>query len=151
MNNSIIKYLIGIASVGLFAFIISTYFFQVAIVHGSSMEPTYSDGNVIFVKKQYESIDRNDVIIGKQNGIFFIKRVVGIEGDRLVIIDGNLYVNDELIGMYTDIEDSGVLENTVELQKDEYFVLGDNVNNSIDSRSDKLGIIKEESIIGKVI
>lgn len=151
MNKRVLKYIIFIAVIGLLAFIISHFFIQIAVIHGDSMKPTYSDGNIVFVKKQYNSISKGDIVIGKKNGIQFIKRVVGIEGDKLVIIDGILYVNDEMDKRYSNIKESGKLGDIVELGKDEYFLLGDNINNSTDSRSEEIGIVNKNDIFGIVI
>ena len=73
-------------------------------------------------------------------------------GDTVQIKDGALYVNDELYKESTDVasmEDAGLASDPIELEKDEYFVLGDNRNNSEDSRYANIGNVKKDYIIGK--
>ena len=73
-------------------------------------------------------------------------------GDTVQIKDGALYVNDELYKESTDVasmEDAGIASDAIKLGKDEYFVLGDNRNNSEDSRYANIGNVKRDYIIGK--
>ena len=80
-----------------------------------------------------------------------MKRVVAVPGDTLYIKNGMLYVNGEIEEDYFDdkIAEPGLAENEITLGEDEYFVIGDNCNNSEDSRSANIGNIKKEHIIGK--
>lgn len=151
MKNKVLWFVISISIIGFIAFIISTFFYQVATVYGDSMLPTYKNGSMVIVKKNYSKIDRDDIIIGKKNKITFIKRVVGIPHDKLIIKDNKLYVNDILNEKFTDIKESGVLSEEIELKNNEYFVLGDNVNYSVDSRYKGFGIIDKSLIDGIVI
>jgi signal peptidase I len=77
--------------------------------------------------------------------------VIGVPGDELYIKKGVLYVNDEAVEQYFNdkIADSGILDSKVTLGDDEYFVIGDNVNSSEDSRSANIGMVKKSYIIGK--
>ena len=89
---------------------------------------------------------------GSMNSHYYVKRVVGTPGDTVQIIDGHLYINDELFVYeddYDEMAQAGIAENKITLGKGEYFVLGDNRNNSEDSRSANIGIISKENIIGK--
>ena len=115
------------------------------------MLPTYKNGQIVFIKKKYNSISKDDIVIGKKNGITFIKRVVGVPHDKLIIKEGNLYINDELYEKYKDIENEGILNDLLILNENEYFIMGDNVNHSSDSRENKIGIINKEDIFGIVI
>ena len=93
-----------------------------------------------------------DVIVFKQgtNDHVYIKRVVAVEGDAVQIINGALFVNDVLVkDEYDKIADPGIAEERLVLSKGQYFVLGDNRNNSEDSRSDTVGPIHRSQIIGK--
>lgn len=99
----------------------------------------------------------NDVIVflpnGNEKSHYYIKRVIGGAGDTLQIKNGEVYVNGELFAEDVDVaqmEDAGLAAEEVTLGEDEYFVLGDNRNNSEDSRYANIGNIKKEYIIGKV-
>ncbi len=151
MNKNILKYIIFILIIGITVFIVTKFFFQIAFVNGDSMLPTYKSGQIVFIKKNINSISKDDIIIGRKNGITFIKRVVGVPNDKLIIKDGKLYINDKIYDKYKDIENGGILNNLLVLKENEYFIMGDNVNHSSDSRENKIGIINKENIFGIVI
>lgn len=144
-----IKYLFSIFIIGLIMFFINTYFFQICFVQGESMYPTLKEGNIVFIKKFDLKIDYNDIVVIKKKDKIIIKRIVGLPGD-FVKIDNYLYINNEKKEKY-HIENAGDMEVEILLDYDEYFVLGDNIENSIDSRFNEIGIIKKEEIIGKMI
>lgn len=131
------------------------FMFDVVKVSGSSMLPTYEDGDMVFVKKSGYSIQRYDVIVvtGSENGFSknYIKRVIGLPGDVLQIRDGYVYVNGEQLEdvVNVKIENPGAAEH--EILIDGYFVLGDNRNDSMDSRNEDFGVISNSEIFGKVI
>lgn len=144
-----LKYIINVFIIGLMFFFINKYFFQLCFVQGESMHPTLKDGNIIVIKKFDLKFDYNDIVVIKKNDKTIVKRIVGLPGD-LVKIDNYLYINNEKRhDMY--IENVGDMENEILLNSDEYFVLGDNIPNSIDSRFNEIGIIKRKEIIGKMI
>lgn len=129
-------------------------------VIGVSMEPALFNGQDVFIDRftYFMSEPKSaDVVVflpnGNENVHYYVKRVVGLPGDTIIIEDGVLYVNDHA---YTDslivdkIEEAGIAENLITLLDDEYFVIGDNINNSEDSRLSNIGIVKKEYIIGKV-
>ena len=82
-----------------------------------------------------------------------MRRVIGVPGDTVQIKDGAVYVNgalyDEKIEWIASMEDAGIAAEEIKLEKNEYFVLGDNRNNSEDSRYANIGNIKEEYIVGQ--
>ena len=128
-------------------------------VIGVSMEPALYNGQEVLVNRliyKLVSPKSGDVVVflpnGNQNSHYYVKRVVAEPGDTVVIREGVLYVNDV---PYTEVEldkiaDPGILENQLTLEKDEYFVVGDNINNSEDSRSGNIGPVRSDSIVGKV-
>ncbi|MBO5030598.1 MAG: signal peptidase I [Lachnospiraceae bacterium] len=127
-------------------------------VIGSSMEPSLYNGQEIFLNRliyKVTSPKEGDVVVflpnGNEKSHYYVKRVVGVPGDRLYIKNGILYVNDESVEEYFNdkIAEPGLLENEVALEEDEYFVIGDNCNSSEDSRSANIGTIKKSYIIGK--
>jgi signal peptidase I len=127
---------------------------------GESMEKTLMAGDEVLLDKLTYRIRKpraNDVVAflpeGNLNAKYSIKRVIGVPGDQIVISGGKIYVNGEV---YNDIlvrdaiSEPGLAANEITLGEDEYFVLGDNRNNSEDSRYATIGNISMEDIAGKV-
>lgn len=135
--------------------IIYTLFFF--LVSGDSMEPAYHDGQIVLVNRFVDAYHRGDVIIFKteNTGLFslrqkLIKRIVGVPGDTVWVSNGVLYINGIPYDLTTElINDAGAAEEPVTLSDNEYFVLGDNVNNSKDSRV--LGPVNGRDVIGCVL
>jgi signal peptidase I len=132
---------------------------QVRVI-GDSMQPTLYNGQSVLVDKALSKIispKTGDIIVflpnGNVNSHYYVKRIVATPGDKIQIIDGALYVNDEIrmedSDMYDKMEDAGIAANPIKLQSGEYFVLGDNRNSSEDSRSANIGIVKSGMIVGK--
>lgn len=144
-----IKFIIYILIIGFIIFFVNQYLFQVCVVHGESMYPTLKNKDIIFIKKFDLKIEYNDIVVIKKGDNVIIKRVVGLPNDS-ISIDKYLYVNGQKNeNLY--IENAGDIKNEILLKDKEYFVLGDNINYSIDSRFDEIGIINEDEIIGKKI
>lgn len=127
-------------------------------VIGSSMEPSLYNGQEIFLNRliyKVASPRAGDVVVflpnGNEKSHYYVKRVVGVPGDKLYIKSGMLYVNGEVVEEYFNdrIAEPGILENEVTLGEDEYFVIGDNCNSSEDSRSANVGTVRKSYIIGK--
>ncbi|MBO5209492.1 MAG: signal peptidase I [Lachnospiraceae bacterium] len=128
-------------------------------VRGSSMEPRLSNEDNLIVDKityRFKAPERFDIIVFPfqyEENTFYIKRIIGLPGETVYIdYDGNIYINDELLveGYGKEvIEDPGLAYEPITLGEDEYFVLGDNRNNSSDSRDPSVGNIKREDIIGR--
>ncbi len=127
-------------------------------VVGNSMEDTLVDGSQVLVNRfTYNLTDpkSGDVIVflpnGNEKSHYYIKRVVGVPGDKVQIIDGVLYVNGELFDEQDTeaIKNAGLAEEEITVGEDEFFVLGDNRNSSEDSRYANIGNIKKEYITGK--
>lgn len=127
-------------------------------VIGPSMEPSLFNGQKIFLNRliyKVASPREGDVIVflpnGNEKSHYYVTRVVGVPGDTLYIKNGLLYVNDEAVEEYFNdrIAEPGLLGSEVTLGEDEYFVIGDNCNNSEDSRSANIGTVRKSYIIGK--
>ena len=124
------------------------------------MEPALSNGQEVLINRFIYSItapNRGDVIAflpnGNQNSHYYIKRIVGLPGERVQIIGGYVYINGELLEedeRFDKMADAGLAETEIVLGSDEYFVLGDNRNNSEDSRSGNIGAVSRSTIEGKV-
>lgn len=108
------------------------------------MYPTLLNKTLILIRKYHISIEKNDIAVIQKNNKIIIKRVIGIPGDKLQIKEGYLYVNEKKYDDYY-IKYSGILEKEITLGIDEYFMLGDNRNQSIDSR---IGIIYKNEFVG---
>ena len=121
-------------------------------VSGCSMENTLHDNDILLVSK-VSNIDRGDVILIDMPFDRLVKRCVAVPGDSVYFNDGKLYVNNMLVDEpYIKQEGktkAGLLNKYITLGDDEYIVLGDNRNNSKDSRS--FGVVKGECIHGEVV
>lgn len=150
-------WIFGIVVTIFIAYVLSYFVGMTTSVIGVSMEPSLYNGQTIFVDRfsyVLTSPGRGDVIVflpnGNENAHYYVKRVVAVPGDTVQIMDGRLYVNGILQeDAFDKMADAGIAENTVFLQRDEYFVLGDNRNSSEDSRSANIGPVKQADIIGK--
>lgn len=135
------------------------YVAQRTTVSGSSMEPMIHDGDSLIVDKityQFSDPERFDIIVFPfeyQQDTYYIKRIIGLPGESVRIDeDGNIYINGEiLVENYGAevIKDPGNAYNEVILREDQYFVLGDNRNNSSDSRNPAVGLIHRDRIVGR--
>lgn len=142
------------------AFIISAGFNKYigthTMVEGSSMESSLHNGDYLLVDKLSYHLGkpkRFDIIIFPYNEeTYYIKRIIGMPGETIRIAEGEIYINGEELEESFGMEpmlDSGVAAEEFSIGADEYFVLGDNRNHSTDSRSQNVGTIKEDDIIGK--
>ena len=144
---------------GLIAFLI-LQFIKPTIVKESSMQPTLYENNYIFLSKQAYNIGepkRGDIIVFHTNLTnregeekLLIKRVIGLPGDIISVIEGQVYINDQLQKEDYILEDftSGYLEEYV-VPENQLFVMGDNRNVSLDSRSKEIGCVEIDDVIGK--
>ena len=161
LNRLVVKevcsWIFGIVTAVFIAGVVVFFLGMSTNVVGVSMEPTLYNGQKIFVNRFIyilSSPKRGDVVVflpnGNENAHYYIKRVVAVPGDRLKIQEGVLYVNgEESKWVFEKILDSGIAANELVLGSGEYFCIGDNPNNSEDSRSANIGFVEEEDIIGE--
>lgn len=156
--KEILSMVVYIAFVLLLTFLVVRYVGQRTQVDGSSMEATLSDKDQLIVDKisyRFKDPERFDIIVFpfqyKEN-TYYIKRIIGLPGETVQILDGEIYINGEVLeedyGKETMVS-SGRAVNEIQLGEDEYFVLGDNRNHSEDSRYEEVGNIKRSDIIGR--
>ena len=148
------------AAVSFIAFVLVLIFGTRSAVIGDGMNPAlYNSQEVLINKSSYLLFKPRvgDIIAfypnGNRNSYFYIKRVVAVAGDEVLISNGHLYVNGDLFedeDMYEKMEYAGLAENPIVLDRDEFFVLGDNRNESEDSRFGNIGAVKRDDIIGRV-
>ncbi|MCR4649768.1 MAG: signal peptidase I [Lachnospiraceae bacterium] len=141
------------------ALLIVTFVGQRTIVDGTSMENTLSDKDNLIVDKisyRFHDPERFDVVVfpyEKKSRNYFIKRVIGLPGETVYIDeDGNIFINDVLLEEdygKEKIKDPGIAIEPIVLGEDEFFVMGDNRNDSFDSRFREVGNIKKKDIIGR--
>lgn len=140
--------------------VVFTYFFGVrSTVVGPSMSPQLEDGDEVLIDRfiyKFVSPKAGDIIAflpnGNTNTHYYLKRVMAVPGDTVQIKNGVVFVNGEEISEEVEaerMEDAGIAASEITLSEDEYFVLGDNRNNSEDSRFANIGNIKENYIIGR--
>ena len=158
--RSVLVWIFQIAVVLVFAAMTSLFFFRTVTMQESAMEPTYQVGQNFFLNRvayTFGSPKRGDLIVFKTNAsdeaALHIRRVIGLPGETIQIKDGQIYIDGELYKESRDldlIENTGLAQDGVTLQSGEYFVLGDNRNNSEDSRYADIGNVKKRYIVGKL-
>ncbi len=140
-------------------YIIRTFLVQPFLVSGASMEPNFSNGNYLLIDElsyRFREPKRGEVIVFRYPGdekTFYIKRLIGLPGERVVIKDGAILIynneNPQGFALPENYIDSGVRtlgKNDVLLSDDQFFVLGDNRYYSFDSRN--WGSVSREEIVG---
>ena len=157
--KEVIIFLIEAAIVVGLAYCVIEFALEKTEITGSSMEATLSDSDQIIIDKfsyHFHEPQRFDVIVFKQNnrehGYYNVKRVIGLPGETIQIKDGLIYINGEEVKdkiSCDTMNTGGLAEEPILLEENEYFVLGDNRNNSEDSRFANVGNVIRNEIIGK--
>ena len=156
--KEILSTIIYLGVVFLLTFLFITFVMQRTEVSGHSMEPTLQDSDSLLIEKvtyRFKDADRFDIVVFPYrygNDEFFIKRVIGLPGETVKIdVEGNIFINGALLvenyGAET-LVDPGIALNGVTLGENEYFVMGDNRNHSMDSRDPSVGVVNKKDILG---
>ena len=135
------------------AVLVATLILPVLQIEGTSMEPTLSNGDIVLLTKT-PRFDRGQLCGFTWNNKLLIKRVIGLPGDWIEIdTDGTIYLNGEkLEEPYVQRKAFGEcdLEFPFQVPQEQYFVVGDMRESSIDSRNSLIGCIPKDQIVGKV-
>lgn len=159
--RDILNMVLYVAGVLLITWLILTYVGQRTDVDGSSMENTLHDHDSLIVDKityRFRDPKRFEIIVFPykyKEDTYYIKRIIGLPGETVQIdYEGSIYINGEILaeGYGREIiNNPGNAAEPIVLGEDEYFVMGDNRNNSQDSRFDDVGPIAREDIVGRAV
>ena len=174
VHEIILKWIVDITMVVCLSFILATYMLGKTTVVGHSMEPALENDDSLLVDKVsycFGQPKRYDVIVFEPAianvSKYYVKRIIGLPGETVQIVDGEVYIDgspledDVIYGFSLEDDDgnpiepekiynAGLASEPITLGYDEYFVLGDNRNNSEDSRFSNVGNVKYSSIIGRI-
>ncbi|MGE4169337.1 MAG: signal peptidase I [Candidatus Margulisiibacteriota bacterium] len=136
------------------ALLIRTYIVQTSLVPTGSMIPTMMVGDRLFVNKFvyfFEKPKRSEIVVFKSpfhDGKDYVKRCIGLPGETVQLIDGELYINGKLTTLPgVNIQNDGANYGPITVPADSYFMLGDNRANSLDSRY--WGFVPSQDLLGR--
>ena len=148
-------YILSVFVVVLLCWYVSKYHYQLMLVDGQSMEPTFRDKSVVLLDKHASERRTGDVVYCRCESVgrYIVKRIAAVPGDSIRAQDGVLYINglpsaalpqENLRAPYIGDDDTLIPDGM-------YFLLGDNTEESVDSRYELVGLMPEECILAKVI
>lgn len=147
--KELISYVLIVALVVL----IRTFIMTPVRVNGPSMNNTLNNGDILILNKYDDSFERFDIVVLNYNGEKIIKRIIGLPGDTVEYLSNILYINGERVEepfVSGDTEDFSLgLIGYEKIPDNYYFVVGDNRDNSLDSRM--VGLFSHDSIDGRVV
>ncbi len=160
--KEIVSMVLYIAFVILAVWFILTFVGQRTEVVGNSMYDTLEDGDNLWIDKlsyRFRDPKRFDIVVFpyQDSSVYYIKRIIGLPGERIRIEeDGTIYINNEPLEEnygYEIISPNmiGRAKSNIILGEDEYFVMGDNRNDSKDSRFEDVGNIHKDELEGKAV
>ena len=158
LKREIFEWIMVFVVAAALAFVVRTFIFEPVRVDGSSMLNTL-ENNEFMIATKFDYLlgdpERFDIIVFPfryKDNTYYIKRIIGLPGETVQIVDGEIYINGELLEESYGrevMQDAGLAAEPITLGDDEYFVLGDNRNDSMDSRMAEVGPIVGERIIGR--
>ncbi len=156
--REIFSWILYIAVILGITFFVITFVGQRTKVSGPSMNDTLQDGDNLILEKisyRFHDPERFDIIVFRfahSKNTYYIKRIIGLPGETVQIVGDDIYINGELLEEdygKEPMQDAGRAAQPITLGEDEYFVLGDNRNNSSDSRSASVGNVERSQIVGR--
>lgn len=153
-------WLFFILMLALASFVVVHFVHHNTLVSGNAMYPTISDGDrLILDTVSYKLLKpgRFDVAVFPskfEEDVYYIRRIIGLPGETVQIVDGKVLINGvELKEKYAleAMTNAGLASSVITLAANEYFVLGDNRNDSSDSREPIIGTIRGEDMVGRAI
>ena len=156
--GELLSWIVYIVIVVILSLGIITFVGQRTKVSGHSMETTLSDGDNLIVDKisyRFRDPERFEIIVFPfqyEEHTYYIKRIIGLPGETVQVIDGYVYINGEMLDENYGLEvmdDPGIAAEPITLGEDEYSVLGDNRNHSSYSRDPSVGVLHRDDIMGR--
>ena len=148
-------YILAVLLVVLLCWYVSKYHYQLMLVDGQSMEPTFRDKAVVLLDKHDEERRTGDVVYCRCENVgrYIVKRIAAVPGDSIKAQNGVLYINGLPSVSLPDesLRASYISEADTRIPDGMYFLLGDNEEESVDSRYALVGLMPEEGILAKVI
>lgn len=154
-KKEVFSWIWSLGLTALVSFILVNYVFMFTVVKGESMLPTLNDNDLLFVEKLsylFNEPKRGDIVICSYPGSqdHFVKRVVGLSGEKVEIKDNTVYINEKPNLDLWNAENYLITMPPIIIPDNSYFVMGDNRENSKDSRNEQVGSISVDKIQGKV-
>ena len=155
----VLKLIVDVIMIICVTYLIVVSFFNHTTVSGHSMNNTLQNYDTVLINSlayTFHGPERYDLIVFeskiKDNSTLYVKRIIGLPGETIQIKNGKVYIDDKPLEndiSKDEIFNAGLASTPIKLAYDEYFVLGDNRNNSDDSRYSNIGNVTRDSIIGK--
>ena len=137
------------------AWYISVFHFQFLLIHGESMLPTYRSGSLVLLEKRVDRYERGDVVLFRAEtlGRSVVKRIGAVPGDRIDVVDNALWINGSFSAPLPEQDERAPFLSGAPFTIPEgyYFMLGDNLSYSIDSRFAQVGLIARDQLRGRVL
>ena len=150
-----IKEIYSYVLIVVFVILFRSYIATPVRVDGDSMNDTLINNDILILNKMDKKYERFDIVVINYNNTKLVKRIIGLPGENIEYKDNTLYINDK---EYKDIETSRTKDFSIKelyevekIPEDTYFVMGDNRNNSLDSRDYRVGFINKEDIVGVTV
>ncbi|MCM1308545.1 MAG: signal peptidase I [Butyrivibrio sp.] len=158
-HEPIVKLIVDMIMIVCAAYLLVIAFFDSTQVAGHSMNNTLKDGDTVLIDKvcyEFREPKRYDLIVFEPKvanvSEFYVKRIIALPGETVLIRDGRVYIDGKRLEsdlIDTEIYNPGLAAEPIALGANQFFVLGDNRNNSDDSRFSNVGLVNGKDIIGR--